>query len=259
MSSLTPQDEAKKAVGIAAVERYVRPGMLLGLGSGTTSHWFVRALAEKVKGGLEVRGVPTSNATKDLALELGVPLVGFDEIDRLELVVDGPDEIDHDGHMIKGGGACLLWERIVADAADRYVVVADSSKLKERLGAFPLPIEVIQHGWQSTTRSIGRLLQLHGYRADVPLVRRAGGDGSPVITDSGNFIIDAHLEAIEDPLVIDRELNWIPGVVENGLFTGLADEVIFSTPSGEISTMSCEHAPAGRPTTTPHGLQQRSA
>ncbi|MGC5615107.1 ribose-5-phosphate isomerase RpiA [Georgenia sp. Z1491] len=258
MDALSAQDRAKKAVGIAAVERYVRPGMLLGLGSGTTSHWFVRALADKVADGLEVRGVPTSNATKDLALELGVPLVGFDEIDRLELVVDGPDEVDHDGHMIKGGGACLLWERIVADAADCYVVVADTSKLKDRLGAFPLPIEVIQHGWESTSRSIGRLLQHHGYPAGVDLVRRVDQAGEVVITDSGNFIVDAHLKEIDDPLVLDRELNWIPGVVENGLFTGLADEVIFCDPSGEVSIMSCEHAPAGRPTTTPHGLRLTS-
>jgi ribose 5-phosphate isomerase A len=253
---LTPQDRAKQAVGLAAVERYVRPGMLLGLGSGTTSHWFVRALGAAVAAGLEVRGVPTSTSTRVLAESLGIPLVGFDAIDRLELVVDGPDEVDRDGHMIKGGGACLLWERIVADAADYYVVVADTSKLKDRLGAFPLPIEVVQHGWESTTRSIARLLALHGYPADVPLVRRLGDGDAPVVTDSGNFIVDAHLGSIPDPLVIDRELNWIPGVVENGLFTGLADEVIFGDADGTITVMQCGSAPAGRPTTTVHGLRR---
>ena len=196
MSGLTAQDRAKRAVGIAAVERYVKPGMLLGLGSGTTSHWFVRALGAAVAGGLEVRGVPTSTSTRELAESLRIPLAGFDEIDRLELIVDGPDEVDRDGHMIKGGGACLLWERIVADAADYYVVVADVSKLKDRLGAFPLPIEVVQHGWESTTRSIGRLLAVHGYPADVPLVRRVDAAGVPVVTDSGNFLVDAHLGAI---------------------------------------------------------------
>ena len=258
MKPLTAQDRAKRAVGLAAVERYVRPGMLLGLGSGTTSHWFVRALGAAVAEGLDVRGVPTSTATRDLALSLDIPLVGFDEFDRL-LVVDGPDEVDHDGHTIKGGGAALLWERIVADAADFYVILADTSKLKDRLGAFPLPIEVVQHGWESTTRSIRRLLVLHGYPADVALVRRADAAGAPVITDSGNFIVDAHLQAIPDPLVIDRELNWIPGVVENGLFTGLADEVIFSDPDGTITVMECGTSPAGRPTTTPHGLRDRRA
>ena len=253
MTGLTPQDRAKRAVGIAAVERYVKPGMLLGLGSGTTSHWFVRALGAAVADGLEVRGVPTSTSTRELAESLRIPLVGFEAIDRLELIVDGPDEVDRDGHMIKGGGACLLWERIVADAADHYVVVADTSKLCDRLGAFPLPIEVVQHGWQSTARSIGRLLALHGYPADVPLVRRVDAAGAPVITDSGNFLVDAHLGSIADPLVIDRELNWIPGVVENGLFTGLADEVLFADPQGTITVMRCGSAPAGRPTTTPRG------
>jgi ribose 5-phosphate isomerase A len=241
-------------VGIAAVERYVKPGMLLGLGSGSTSHWFVHALGAAVAQGLEVRGVPTSTATRELAESLRIPLAGFDAFDRLELIVDGPDEVDHDGHMIKGGGACLLWERIVADAADHYVVVADASKLKDRLGAFPLPIEVVQHGWESTTRSIRRLLVLHGYPDDVPLVRRAVG-GAPVVTDSGNFLVDAHLGSIADPLVIDRELNWIPGVVENGLFTGLADEVIFADPEGNVTVMACASTPAGRPTTTVHGLR----
>lgn len=256
METLTGQDRAKKAVGIAAVERYVKPGMLLGLGSGTTSHWFVRALGAAVADGLSVRGVPTSTSTRRLAESLGIPLAGFDEIDRLDLIVDGPDEVDRAGHMIKGGGACLLWERIVADAADYYVVVADTSKVKDRLGAFPLPIEVVQHGWESTRRSIGRLLALHGFAADTPLVRRRDAAGAPVITDSGNFIIDAHLGAIADPLVIDRELNWIPGVVENGLFTGLADEVILSDPDGNITVMGCQETPAGRPTTTPHGLRR---
>jgi ribose 5-phosphate isomerase A len=252
---LSAQDRAKQAVGIAAVERYVREGMVLGLGSGTTSHWFVRALGEAVAAGLGVRGVPTSTATRELAESLRIPLVGFDEFDRLELIVDGPDEVDRDGHMIKGGGACLLWERIVADAADHYVVVADVSKLKDRLGAFPLPIEVVPYGWESTTRSIRRLLMLHGYPDDVRLVRRAGENGAPVVTDSGNFIVDAHLGTIADALVLDRELNWIPGVVEHGLFTGIADEVIFADPEGSITVMACDNAPAGRPTTTLHGRQ----
>jgi ribose 5-phosphate isomerase A len=254
MSELTPQDRAKETVGRAAVARYVRPHMLLGLGSGTTSQWFVRALGQAVAQGLQIRGVATSTSTHELATSLGIPLVGFGDFDRIDLVVDGPDEVDRSGYMIKGGGACLLWERIVADAANRNVCVADTSKLVERLGSFPVPIEVVQHGWESTTRSIARLLALHGY-PDVKLVRR-GGD-QPVVTDSGNVIVDAHLLAITDPLVLDRELNWIPGVVENGLFTGLADEVIFSNPEGHISVMETSSAPAGRPTTTVRGLGTR--
>jgi ribose 5-phosphate isomerase A len=251
MDHLTPQDRAKRSVGIAAVERYVRPGMLVGLGSGTTSHWFVRAVGQAVADGLDVRGVPTSVSTLELARSLDIPLVGFDAFDRLDLVVDGPDEVDRNGYMIKGGGACLLWERIVADAADYNVCVADTSKLVDRLGRFPLPIEVVEHGWESTTRSIARLLRLHGY-SDIRLVRRSG-DAGPILTDSRNYIVDAHLEAITDPLALDRELNWIPGVVENGLFTGMADEVIFSDPEGAISVMQTSSAPAARPTTTTRG------
>ncbi len=257
--TLTRQDQAKKVVGIAVVERYVKPGMLLGLGSGTTSHWFVRALGAAVTRGLEVRGVPTSTSTRQLAESLGIQLAGFDEFERLDLVVDGPDEVDRNGHMIKGGGGALLWERIVADTADYYLVVADTSKLKDRLGAFPLPIEVVQHGWQSTARSIARLLALHGFAADVPLVRRVHATGATVVTDSGNFIIDAHLGSIPNPLLIDRELNWIPGVVENGLFTGLADAVIFGDPDGNITVIECSDSPAARPTTTPHGLRARKS
>jgi ribose 5-phosphate isomerase A len=251
VAELTAQDRAKRNVGIAAVEQYVQPGMLLGLGSGTTSHWFVRALGQAVSDGLSVRGVPTSTSTRELATSLGIPLIGFAEFERLDLVVDGPDEVDHDGSMIKGGGACLLWERIVADAGDRFVCVADTSKLVDRLGAFPLPIEVVQHGWESTTRSIARLLTLYGY-SDVELVRREVA-AQPVLTDSGNYLVDAHLRAITDPLTLDRELNWIPGVVENGLFTGIADEVIFSDPDGNVSVMQTSAAPPGRPTTTPRG------
>lgn len=250
-TDLTPQDRAKRNVGIAAVERYVKPGMLLGLGSGTTSHWFVRAVGQAVAKGLDIKGVPTSTSTLALARSLDIPLIGFDDFDRLDLVVDGPDEVDHNGYMIKGGGACLLWERIVADAADYNVCVADTTKLVDQLGRFPLPIEVVQHGWESTTRSIARLLAHHGY-PEVRLVRRAGDDG-PVLTDSGNFIVDAHMVAITDPLALDRELNWIPGVVENGLFTGMADEVIFSDPEGTISVMPTASAPAARPTTTTRG------
>ena len=115
----------------------------------------------------------------------------------------------------------------------------------------------MRYGWESTTRSIARLLSLHGHPADVPLVRRVDAAGTPVLTDSGNFIVDAHLGSIPDLLGIDRELNWIPGVVENGLFTGVADEVVFSDPEGNITVMQCRDSPAGRPTTTPHGRRAR--
>lgn len=231
--NLSRQDAAKYAAGKAAVERYAHEGALLGLGSGTTSAWFVRALGERVAEGLSVLGVPTSNSTRELALSLGIPLTDLNSIDgKLEVTIDGPDEIDGDGDMIKGGGACLLWERIVAEASEKMVCIADSSKLRETLGAFPLPIEVIPFGWKATQRSIATLFADLGYR-DVPLVLRTVGD-QIVITDSGNYIIDAHLVEIHDKEIIDTNLNWIPGVVENGLFMGVAQELIMANPDGSV-------------------------
>jgi len=248
MQPRSEQDRAKQAAGTAAIEARIRDGMRLGLGSGTTSHWFVRALGEAVAGGLDVVGVPTSTGTRDLALEVGVPLTTLSEVERLDLTVDGADEIDRDGAMIKGGGACLLWERIVADASDRMVAVVDDGKLVDALGAFPLPIEVVPFSWESTRRSIARLLARTGH--PEPDLRLRTDSGQPVVTDSGNFIVDAHLGEIADPLALDAQLNWIPGVVENGLFTGIADEMIIGSASGAHEIRDVSAAPSARPTTT---------
>lgn len=263
--SVSPQDQAKKAVGYAAVDQFVRDGMTIGIGSGTTMAWFVRALGEKVTDGLEVRGVPTSRRTRKWAEEASIELVGFQDFDRLDLVVDGADEVDHDGYMIKGGGGALLWERIVADAGNHYVCVADSSKLVDNLGAYPLPVEVVQYGYASTLRSLRHLFDALGY-GEVDISQRMVGDTAgtpsavegeppaPFVTDSGNFLVDLHLGHITDAQRLDREITWIPGVVETGLFTGIADEVMFSDADGEITVMSTSHSPAGRPSTTVRGL-----
>ncbi len=262
--SLSPQDRAKSSVGYAAVERFVRDGMTIGIGSGTTMAWFVRALGEKVASGLDVRGVPTSRRTRAWAEEAGIELVGFEDFDRLDLVVDGADEVDRDGYMIKGGGGALLWERIVADAGNHYVCVGDSSKLVENLGAYPLPVEVVQYGYASTLRSIRHLLGELGY-GQIHISQRMVGDTpgtpaaddarppAPFVTDSGNFLVDLHLGRITDAQRLDGEITWIPGVVESGLFTGIADEVMFCDSSGEISVMSTRRSPAGRPSTTVRG------
>lgn len=229
----TPQEAAKYAVGRAAVERYAHDGARLGLGSGTTSAWFVRALGEKVTEGLDVIGVPTSNSTRDLALSVGITLVDINDLDRpLDVTLDGPDEVDHDGDMIKGGGACLLWERMVAEASKKMVCIADNTKLVDTLGAFPLPIEVVTYGWKATQRSVVALLHDLGY-SDVVIDRRHR-DGAPVVTDNGNFILDAELGAITDKAVLDTSLNLIPGVAENGMFTGIASEIIMASPDGII-------------------------
>jgi len=202
--------------------------MKLGLGSGTTSHWFVRELAEQVRNGLDVVGVPTSTATRDLARHLGIRLADLNDLGELDLAIDGPDEIDHQGNMIKGGGACLWWEKIVARASRRMVVVADDTKVVARLGAFPLPVEVLPFGWVSSQRLIRELLAGSGY-PDDPLERRVR-NGELVVTDSGNYLLDAHLGAVHDPGALAIALNQIPGVAENGLFVGIADQVILGHP-----------------------------
>ncbi len=235
MQPQTPQDVAKLAAGRRAAEVHGKDGAKLGLGSGTTSHWFVRALAERVAEGLDVVGVPTSTATRDLALELGIPLADLNDLPELDVCIDGPDEIDPAGTMIKGGGACLLWEKIVARASRHRVVVADDSKVVARLGAFPLPIEVLPFGWVSSERLIRELLADSGH-AGVPITRRTR-DGQLVLTDSGNYILDARLGAVHDAAGLATALNQIPGVVENGLFVGITDEVVLGHPDGSAEVV----------------------
>ena len=240
MSTLSRQDTAKRTAGARAAQELCHDGMRLGLGSGTTSHFFVRALAERVADGLDVVGVPTSTATRDLALELGVPLTDLDTVPELDLTIDGPDEIDPRGAMIKGGGACLLWEKIVSRASRRTVIVADDSKLVEHLGAFPLPIEVLPFGWVSTSRLIVDLLAANGY-ADAQPQRRVR-DGETVHTDSGNFILDVDLGEVSDPTSLTAQLNLIPGVVENGLFVGMADAVVIGRPDESSEVVSFDRS-----------------
>jgi len=233
----SPQDRAKLAAGRFAARTYCFDGARLGLGSGTTSHYFVRALGDLVHDGLDVVGVPTSTATRELALELGITLVDLDDLEELDVCVDGPDEIDPTGAMIKGGGACLLWEKLVARASAKMVVVADNTKAVPTLGAFPLPIEVVQFSWGTTAKAIRRLLIAHNYPDDLPLARRER-DGRPVITDNGNFIFDVSLETAHDIADLTVELNEIPGVVENGLFIDIAEEVVFGWQDGSAGTFT---------------------
>lgn len=247
----TERDRAKWAAGTAAVHAYVRDGMKLGLGSGSTAHWFVRALGAAVAEGLDVVGVPTSTDTRRLAIEAGIPLTTLADVERLDLTVDGADEIDQDGAMIKGGGACLLWERIVADASDRVVAVVDDTKVVDTLGAFPLPIEVVPFSWEATRSSLARLLTRLGH--PEPDLRIRSRQGEVVVTDSGNYLIDAHLQAIRHPVVLDGRLTWIPGVVECGLFTGVADEVVIGSASGEHEIRDVSSAPSARPSTSARG------
>ena len=221
---MSPQDLAKIAAGKAAIDRFVFDGIKIGLGSGTTSHFFVQSLGEKVRAGLDITATTTSRSTTDVAAKAGIDVTDINDIGELDLAIDGPDEIDSQFRMIKGGGACLLWEKIVAHASRRMITICDETKLVDCLGNFPLPIDVDPFGWLQTVRMIERELS----RARIPdaqISRREKG-GTPTVTDSGNYIIDCKCGRIEDPESLENRLNMIPGVVENGLFTREADGMV---------------------------------
>jgi ribose 5-phosphate isomerase A len=212
------QNEAKKVAARRVIQDFVHDGMKLGLGSGTTSHFFVRELGKYVAEGLKLTCTTTSRSTIDVAREAGIEITDPNEIGELDLTVDGPDEIDRQFNMIKGGGACLLWEKIIAHASKQMICICDETKIVDCLGQFPLPVEVVQFAWKQTRRMVERVLGEHGI-SEFSIVRRMR-DGQPVVTDSGNFILDCHCGAvINNPAPLEIELNRIPGVVENGLFT----------------------------------------
>ena len=230
MSNNTPQDAAKKLAGRKVIEEFVHNGMKLGLGSGTTSHFFVRELGKLVADGLSLTCTTTSRSTNDVAREVGIVLTDPNEIGEIDLTIDGPDEIDKQFNMIKGGGACLLWEKIIAHASRRMITICDETKIVDSLGAFPLPVEVVQFAWKQSDRMIRDTLKDHG--VSTIDTRRRMRDEQPVVTDSGNFIIDCHCERIEGPARLEAALNAIPGVVENGLFTRESDGMVVGCMDG---------------------------
>lgn len=222
-------DDQKKAAAVRALD-YVKPGMKLGLGTGSTAEHFVRALGEKVKAGLDIVCVPTSERTGKLAESLGIALTNLDDTPHLDITVDGADELDGKLRLIKGGGGALLREKIVATASDRMIVIADASKLVKTLGAFPLPVEVIPFGSAVTARKIAEVASAHGCTGRMS--RRADEYGEPFFTDSENFIYDCDFGSIPDPDGLAAALNRIAGVVDNGLFIGIAALAIVGTDKG---------------------------
>lgn len=222
-------DELKRQAAARALE-YVEDGMKLGLGTGSTARHFVELLGERVREGLKVVGVPTSEATRANAERCRIPLTTLDDLDRLDLTVDGADEIDSDLNLIKGGGGALLREKIVAAASARMIVIADDGKLVQMLGRFPLPIEVVPFGLEATRRAVAVAIEASGAAGRLTL--RAGADDGPLVTDGGHFILDAHLGAIERPELLAQALNAVPGVVEHGLFIGLATGAILAGADG---------------------------
>ncbi len=232
-ADLSPIDKAKFVAAKRAVE-FVESGMRLGLGTGSTAAWMVRCLAERIREeGLKVKGVPTSTRTAELAHQLGVPIMSLDEAKWLDLTIDGADEIDPNLNLIKGGGAALLQEKIVATASDQMIVIADAAKDVSVLGAFPLPVEVIPFGWQTTKALLEEtLVSLDVLNRDVSL--RMNGD-KPLLTDEANYIVDLHLKRIGNPRQLAMVLNQIPGVVENGLFIDICDIVVVGHGDGRVT------------------------
>jgi ribose 5-phosphate isomerase A len=222
-------DAQKRAAAARALE-FVHPGMRLGLGTGSTAAHFVHLLGERVRAGLKVVGVPTSEATRAQAEQLGIALTTLDTTPELDLTVDGADEIAPDLTLIKGGGGALLREKIVASASARMIVIADQSKWVETLGRFPLPIEIVPFGAITTRRAVEAAAAALGCEGPAPL--RMARNGHPLVTDGGHWLLDAQLRRIADPDALAARLSAIPGVVEHGLFIGLAGTAIVAAADG---------------------------
>jgi len=225
------QDQEKQLAAEASL-KYVQDGQLVGLGTGSTATWAIRALGEKVRAGLKIRGIPTSQRSRELATELGIPLTTFDEVQQLDVTIDGADEFDPNLNLIKGGGGALLREKIVASATRQVVIVTDSSKQVPVLGKFPLPVEVIRFAQALVAKRIASL-------GATPTLRR-DAQGKPYVTDEGHHILDCSFGKIPNPAELDRTLNTIPGVVEHGLFVGMASVVIMAK-AGKVIEL---HPPA---------------
>ncbi len=218
----------KKIAAGKAIE-YIRNGMTLGLGTGSTAYWAIQGIGEQVKNGLSVRAIATSVQSEALARELNIPIVPWTEIDHIDVTIDGADEVDEQLNLIKGGGGALLREKIVASATRFYIIIVDESKLVAKLGKFPLPVEVSPFGWELTMRRLAKL--------GCQPVRRMK-DQEPFLTDNQHYILDCSFGPIADPAKLHRQVSDITGVMEDGFFIGMADIVIAGSPGGAISVIN---------------------
>ncbi|SET35220.1 ribose-5-phosphate isomerase [Paenibacillus sp. NFR01] len=225
MSINVKQLAAEKAV------EYVQDGMKVGLGTGSTAYYAINKIGERVKDGLRITAVATSQASEDQARALGIPLVAFGDIDRLDLTIDGADELDGKLQLIKGGGGALLREKIVAMGSGRMIVIADENKAVDTLGKFPLPVEIVPFAWEWTVAALAKL-------GCKPELRRSGEE--LYRTDNGNYIADCHFGAIESAPELAASLQRIPGVVEHGLFIGIASLAIIGKKDGSIEIVEAE-------------------
>ena len=218
-------NETEKEEAARTSLKYVRDGQVVGLGSGSTATIAIRLLAEQVHSGLKIRGIPTSKASHDLAQQLGIPLITFEDAQQIDVTIDGADEFDPALNLIKGGGGALLREKVVASVTKLQVIVTDSSKQVPVLGKFPLPVEVIKFAEPLIAKKISAM--------GATVVRRKDAVGKPYITDEGNHILDCHFGQIPDPAALGRTLSEMPGIVEHGLFIGMASLVLMAK-AGEV-------------------------
>jgi ribose 5-phosphate isomerase A len=213
-------NDLEKEAAARASLKYIKDGQVVGLGTGSTAACFIRLLGEEVKKGLQIRGIPTSVRSGEQAANLGIPLTTFDECQQIDVTVDGTDEVDPQLRLIKGGGGALLREKIVASASKQYVIIADATKHVPVLGKFPLPVEVIKFAQALVSKRIAAL------GAEVTL--RRNSDGSPYLTDEGNYILDCHFSKIRGADGLANKLSDMPGVVEHGLFINMASVVLIA-------------------------------
>ena len=221
-------NDAEKEAAARASLKYVHDGQILGLGTGSTATIAIRLLGEQVREGLKIRGIPTSIASRDLAAQLGIPLLTFNDAQQIDVTIDGADEFDPALNLIKGGGGAMLREKIVAFASRQVVIVTDSSKQVRLLGKFPLPVEVIGFAEPLIAKKISDL--------GAKVVRRQDKSGNPYLTDEGHHILDCHFAEIPDPPALARILSDMPGIVEHGLFVGMVS-VLLMAKGGEVEEL----------------------
>lgn len=222
---MTVQEKMKQTAGEYAVQ-FVQPGMVIGIGTGSTVYYFINALAKKVAAGFNIKGVPTSRKTEELARQNNIEIIDLNDALLPDLAIDGADEVDNNLQLIKGGGGSLLQEKMVAAASKKLIIIADAGKAVPALGKFPLPVEVIPYGWKQTAKHIQQL------NCNEIILRQK--DNKTFISDHGHFILDCHFGKIENASSLAQQLNAIPGVVENGLFLNMASTAVFGNEDGTV-------------------------